>query len=102
LARSLDRRPAKNRIADPAPPLFFPLRAYVKKLPMAILKFTRLGHPVLRTVTDNISVKELKTAALQRFIEATTSIANADAPRLSPLSKNRVLVLDAKLRQEGV
>ncbi len=36
---------------------------------MAILKVTRLGHPVLRKVTENISVKELKTAAMQRFID---------------------------------
>ena len=41
----------------------------LRKLPMAILKVTRLGHPVLRKVTDNISVKELKTAAMQRFID---------------------------------
>ena len=50
-------------------PLFFPLCAYAKSLPMAILKVTRLGHPVLRKVTENISVKELKTAAIQRFID---------------------------------
>ncbi|HEX6769082.1 MAG TPA: peptide deformylase, partial [Candidatus Binatia bacterium] len=36
---------------------------------MAILKVTRLGHPVLRKVTGAISVKELKTAAMQRFID---------------------------------
>ena len=36
---------------------------------MAILKVTRLGHPVLRKVTGNISVKELKSAAMQRFID---------------------------------
>ena len=36
---------------------------------MSILKVTRLGHPVLRQVTKNISVKELKTPALQKFID---------------------------------
>lgn len=36
---------------------------------MAILKVTRLGHPVLRQVTETVSVKELKTAATQRFID---------------------------------
>ena len=36
---------------------------------MAILKVTRLGHPVLRQVTENIPLKELKTAAMQRFID---------------------------------
>ena len=52
-----------------AQPLFFPPCVHVKKLPMAILKVTRLGHPVLRKVTENISLKELKTAAMQRFID---------------------------------
>jgi len=51
------------------PPLFFQFDAYAKTLPMAILKVTRLGHPVLRKVTENISVKELKSAAMQRFID---------------------------------
>jgi len=41
----------------------------LRNLPMAILKVTRLGHPVLRKVTDNISVKELKSASMQRFID---------------------------------
>jgi peptide deformylase len=36
---------------------------------MAILKVTRLGHPVLRKITENISLKELKSAAMQRFID---------------------------------
>lgn len=36
---------------------------------MAILKVTRLGHPVLRQVTEHIPAKELKTAAMQRFID---------------------------------
>jgi peptide deformylase len=36
---------------------------------MSILKVTRLGHPVLRQVTKNISVKELKTPAMQQFID---------------------------------
>lgn len=41
----------------------------LRTLPMAILKVTRLGHPVLRKVAENISVKELKSAAMQRFID---------------------------------
>ena len=36
---------------------------------MSILKVTRLGHPVLRRVSQEISVKELKTAAMQKFID---------------------------------
>ncbi|HEX9454162.1 MAG TPA: peptide deformylase, partial [Candidatus Binatia bacterium] len=36
---------------------------------MSILKVTRLGHPVLRQVTDEIAVKELKSAAMQKFID---------------------------------
>ena len=36
---------------------------------MSILKVTRLGHPVLRKVSQEISVKELKTAAMQKFID---------------------------------
>jgi peptide deformylase len=36
---------------------------------MSILKVTRLGHPVLRQVTNNIAVKDLKSAAMQKFID---------------------------------
>ena len=36
---------------------------------MSILKVTRLGHPVLREITKDISVKELKTPAIQKFID---------------------------------
>ncbi|HLN84827.1 MAG TPA: peptide deformylase [Candidatus Limnocylindrales bacterium] len=36
---------------------------------MSILKVTRLGHPVLRKVTEEISVKQLKTPAMQKFID---------------------------------
>ena len=36
---------------------------------MSILKVTRLGHPVLREVTKDISLKELKTSAMQEFID---------------------------------
>ena len=60
---------SSRRVRGHKLPLFFPLCAYAKSLPMAILKVTRLGHPVLRKVTENISVKELKTAAIQRFID---------------------------------
>jgi len=36
---------------------------------MSILKVTRLGHPVLRQVAEDIAVDELKSAALQKFID---------------------------------
>jgi len=36
---------------------------------MSILKVTRLGHPVLRKRTEVISVKQLKTSAMQKFID---------------------------------
>jgi peptide deformylase len=36
---------------------------------MSILKVTRLGHPVLRQVTEIVAAAELKTAAAQKFID---------------------------------
>src|SRR5574341_390697 len=36
---------------------------------MSILKVTRLGHPILRKVTQDISIKDLKTPAMQKFID---------------------------------
>lgn len=36
---------------------------------MSILKVTRLGHPVLRKVTENVSERELQSPALQKFID---------------------------------
>ena len=36
---------------------------------MSILKVTRLGHPVLRKVTENVPAGELKSAAIQQFID---------------------------------
>lgn len=36
---------------------------------MSILKVTRLGHPVLRIVTKNLTAKEIQTPALQKFID---------------------------------
>ena len=36
---------------------------------MSILKVTRLGHPVLRKISENISSKELQTPAMQKFID---------------------------------
>jgi len=36
---------------------------------MSILKVTRLGHPVLREVSKEISLKNLKTPSLQKFID---------------------------------
>ena len=37
---------------------------------MAILKVSRLGHPVLRRVTDLVAVEEIATARFQQFIDA--------------------------------
>lgn len=36
---------------------------------MSILKVTRLGHPVLRKVAENVSQRELQSPALQKFID---------------------------------
>ncbi|MBM4263364.1 MAG: peptide deformylase [Deltaproteobacteria bacterium] len=36
---------------------------------MSILKVTRLGHPVLRTVTKNLTAKEIQSPAMQKFID---------------------------------
>jgi peptide deformylase len=36
---------------------------------MSILKVTRLGHPVLRKVTENVALRELKSPAMQKFID---------------------------------
>jgi peptide deformylase len=36
---------------------------------MAILKVSRLGHPVLRRVTENISTQELQAPEMQKFID---------------------------------
>ena len=36
---------------------------------MSILKVTRLGHPVLRKVTENVPRRDLKSPALQKFID---------------------------------
>jgi peptide deformylase len=36
---------------------------------MSILKVARLGHPVLRKVTQNVSQQELQSPALQQFID---------------------------------
>ena len=36
---------------------------------MSILKVTRLGHPALRKVTENVSRRDLKSPALQKFID---------------------------------
>jgi peptide deformylase len=36
---------------------------------MSILKVTRLGHPVLRKVTETVSQSELESPALQKFID---------------------------------
>jgi peptide deformylase len=36
---------------------------------MSILKVTRLGHPVLRKVTENVPLQELESPAMQKFID---------------------------------
>ena len=36
---------------------------------MSILKVTRLGHPVLRQITENVSFEELQSPAMQKFID---------------------------------
>ncbi len=36
---------------------------------MAILKVARLGHPVLRTVAEPVSLSELRSPEIQRFID---------------------------------
>jgi peptide deformylase len=36
---------------------------------MSILKVARLGHPVLRKVTENVSQRELQSPVLQQFID---------------------------------
>jgi peptide deformylase len=36
---------------------------------MSILKVARLGHPVLRKVTESVSQRELQSPALQKFID---------------------------------
>jgi peptide deformylase len=36
---------------------------------MSILKVARLGHPVLREVTANVSPSEIQSASMQKFID---------------------------------
>ena len=36
---------------------------------MSILKVTRLGHPVLRRLTAQLSQRELQSAPMQKFID---------------------------------
>lgn len=36
---------------------------------MSILKVSRLGHPVLRRVAEKVSLRELQSAELQKFID---------------------------------
>ena len=36
---------------------------------MSILKVSRLGHPVLRRLTDNVPLHELQSAEMQKFID---------------------------------
>jgi len=36
---------------------------------VSILKVTRLGHPVLRKITENVAVRELQSVEMQKFID---------------------------------
>ena len=36
---------------------------------MSILKVSRLGHPVLRKITENVPTRELQSAEVQKFID---------------------------------
>ena len=36
---------------------------------MSILKVTRLGHPILRKITEHVPVGELQSAEMQKFID---------------------------------
>ncbi|MGE5218498.1 MAG: peptide deformylase, partial [Chloroflexota bacterium] len=36
---------------------------------MSILKVTRLGHPVLRKITETVSRRDLKSPEIQKFID---------------------------------
>lgn len=36
---------------------------------MAILKVTRLGHPVLRKVAEDVPIADLRSSAMQKFID---------------------------------
>ena len=36
---------------------------------MSILKVTRLGHPILRKITENVPPRELQSAEMQKFID---------------------------------
>ena len=36
---------------------------------MSILKVTRLGHPILRKITENVPVRELQSVEMQKFID---------------------------------
>jgi peptide deformylase len=36
---------------------------------MSILKVTRLGHPVLRKITEQVPLQELQSPAMQKFID---------------------------------
>jgi peptide deformylase len=36
---------------------------------MSILKVTRLGHPVLRRITEQVPLQELQSPAMQKFID---------------------------------
>jgi peptide deformylase len=49
--------------------VFLPKIPCARKFPMAILKVARLGHPVLRQVAENISLRELQSQAMQQLID---------------------------------
>ena len=51
------------------PKLFLPCCPYVKEYFVSILKVTRLGHPVLRKITEQVPPQELQSPAMQKFID---------------------------------
>jgi peptide deformylase len=53
---------------SPAAP-FFAEVSYGKKSLMSILKVARLGHPVLRKVTETLTARELQSPSVQQFID---------------------------------
>jgi len=66
-----DRRRTRSlyRLERPDRALFFRLARCVKNSSMSILKVSRLGHPVLRQVTQNVPLHELRSPATQKLID---------------------------------
>lgn len=49
--------------------LFLRIRRCAKKNSMSILKVTRLGHPVLRKISEKVPLEELESPVTQKFID---------------------------------